>query len=435
MKEQSRIPVSKVQRASKFISTGTKVGKNYLKYYGKRLVDKNHTREELDKSNAEDIYGSLSELKGSALKVAQMLAMDKNLLPSAYQQQFALGQYSAPPLSYPLVVKTFQKYFGKTPSEMFDSFSRNAVNAASIGQVHKATLGDKEFAVKIQYPGVAESIASDLRMVRPIALRMFQLNEVELDHYMEEVQGKLMEETNYGLELKRSMEITQNTSHIDNLFFPQYYPEFSSERIITMDWLEGKHLKEFMATNPSQEVKNKIGQALWDFYHHQIHNLKEVHADPHPGNFMMREDGTLGIIDFGCVKVIPQDFYDAYFRLISRDLVTNDEELIPILYNLNFIYDDDSEKDRALYIDTFKTMTKLLGRPFHYDTFDFSDDSYFEEIYALSEKLSKMKEFRNSKHPRGSRHGLYVNRTYFGLYNILNDLDAQITTTKPDWLR
>ena len=149
MREQSKIPTSKVSRAAKFVSTGAKVGGNYLKHYTRKLVDKNATREQLDEDNAADIYNSLSELKGSALKVAQMLAMDKNLLPTAYQDRFAMGQYSAPPLSYPLVVQTFRKSFGKSPNDIFDSFTKNAVNAASIGQVHKATQQDKTFAVKI----------------------------------------------------------------------------------------------------------------------------------------------------------------------------------------------------------------------------------------------------------------------------------------------
>src|SRR3954466_10251072 len=140
MEEFEKIPVSKVQRASKFIATGARIGKNYLKHYGKKLVNPELTKEQLHEDNARDIYNSLSELKGSALKVAQMLSMDKNLLPQAYQQQFAMAQYSAPPLSYPLVVKTFQKYFHKGPEQIFDSFSRKASNAASMGQVHLATL-------------------------------------------------------------------------------------------------------------------------------------------------------------------------------------------------------------------------------------------------------------------------------------------------------
>ena len=174
MKELSKIPTGKVSRAARFVKTGAKVGGNYLKHYSRKLVDKNTTTEQLDADNAEDIYSSLSELKGSALKVAQMLAMDKNMLPTAYQDKFAMGQYSAPPLSYPLVVQTFRKYLKKAPTDLFNTFTKNAVNAASIGQVHKAELEGKSYAVKIQYPGVAESVKSDLKLVKPIALRPFQ---------------------------------------------------------------------------------------------------------------------------------------------------------------------------------------------------------------------------------------------------------------------
>lgn len=434
MKEQSKIPVGKVSRAARFVKTGAKVGGNYLKHYGRKLTDPGSSREQLDRDNAADIYSSLSELKGSALKVAQMLAMDKNMLPTAYQDKFAMGQYSAPPLSYPLVVKTFRSAFGKSPDQVYDSFSHAAANAASIGQVHKATKGGKELAVKIQYPGVSESVRSDLKLVKPFALRLFGLNEKELDQYMEEVESKLLEETDYRLEVERSQKISKACGSIPNVTFPKYYKDLSADRIITMDWLEGSHIKEFLATAPTQEVRDSIGQAMWEFYHHQIHNLREVHADPHPGNFLMRADGTLGIIDFGCVKEIPDDFYEGYFRLMSKDLINDDEELMPLLYGLNFIYEDDTPEEKVMYISLFKEMTMLLGKPFHGDQFDFADDSYFDQIYALSERLSNMKELRNSKHPRGSRHGLYINRTYFGLYQLLNMLQAKVKTTKPDWL-
>ncbi|MEP1954677.1 MAG: AarF/UbiB family protein, partial [Algoriphagus sp.] len=186
LNEQQAIPVSKVQRAAKFISTGAKVGGNYVKHYAKKMVNPSMDKEELHLNNATDIYASLSQLKGSALKVAQMMSMDKNLLPRAYQDKFTMAQYSAPPLSYPLVVKTFQKYFSQSPEQIFDTFTKSAVNAASIGQVHQATLGDKKLAVKIQYPGIADSVSSDLKLVRPFALRLLNMNERELDHYMEE---------------------------------------------------------------------------------------------------------------------------------------------------------------------------------------------------------------------------------------------------------
>ncbi|WP_291778051.1 AarF/ABC1/UbiB kinase family protein [Cecembia sp.] len=434
VKEQQSIPVSKVQRAAKFISTGAKVGGNYMKHYAKRVVNPGLSKDELHNSNASDIYNSLSELKGSALKVAQMMSMDKNMLPRAYQDKFTMAQYSAPPLSYPLVVKTFQKYFGKTPDQMYDTFTKSAVNAASIGQVHQATKDGKTLAVKIQYPGVADSVSSDLKLVRPFALRLLNMNERELDHYMEEVEGKLIEETDYILEVERSKEISAACSHIDGLIFPGYYETYSAERIITMDWIEGKHIKEWLETNPSQEAKNKIGQSLWDFYHHQVHNLQQVHADPHPGNFIITNEGKLGIIDFGCVKILPQDFYKGYFALIKRELLINEEELNQIFYNLEFISDKDTEEEKVYFKSVFKEMISLLGKPFHVESFDFADDSYFEQIFQLGDRISNDKMFKKSRQARGSRHGLYINRTYFGLYNLLNQLQANIKTTKPEWL-
>ena len=435
IKEQESIPTSKVQRASKFISAGAKVGGNYVKHYAKKMVNPSLSKEELHTSNAADIYSSLSELKGSALKVAQMMSMDKNILPRAYQDKFIMAQYSAPPLSYPLVVRTFQKYFGKLPENMFDTFTKSAVNAASIGQVHKATKDGKEFAVKIQYPGVADSVSSDLKMVRPFAYRLLNMNEQELDHYMDEVEEKLLEETDYELEVLRSREISAACSHIPNLKFPTYYPDLSSERIITMDWLSGLHIKEWMETNPSQEERNKIGQALWDFYHHQVHNLKQVHADPHPGNFIIQDGVNLGIIDFGCVKVIPQDFYHGYFSLIKKDLLIKEEELNQIFFDLGFVSDKDTLEEQVYFKGVFKEMISLLGEPFHSEEFDFAEDAYFNKIFMMGDKISNDKMFKKSKQARGSRHGLYINRTYFGIYNLLNQLGAKIVTTKPDWLK
>ncbi|MHA7129089.1 ABC1 kinase family protein [Algoriphagus namhaensis] len=435
LNEQEAIPVSKVQRAAKFFTTGAKVGGNYVKHYAKKMVNPELQKDELHQNNAEDIYKSLSQLKGSALKVAQMMSMDKNLLPRAYQDKFTMAQYSAPPLSYPLVVRTFNQYFGKTPDSMFDTFTRSAVNAASIGQVHQATIGDKVYAVKIQYPGVADSVSSDLKLVRPFALRLLNMNERELDHYMAEVEEKLLEETDYELEIRRSREISEACGHIPNLFFPKYYDELSSERIITMDWIQGDHLKEWLETGPSQELRNQIGQALWDFYHHQVHNIKQVHADPHPGNFIVKENGVLGIIDFGCVKVIPEDFYKGYFSLIKKDLLIKEDELNQIFYDLEFISDKDTATEQEYFKGVFKEMISLLGKPFHVDKFDFSDDAFFEQIFALGDRISNDKMFKKSRQARGSRHGLYINRTYFGLYNLLNQLQAEVVTTKPEWLK
>ena len=184
MKTLDSIPTSKIQRATKLVTTGAKVGGNYLKYYGDKIVNNEiDAKARLNENNAEDIYDGLKQLKGSALKVAQMLSMEKSILPAAYVEKFSLAQFSVPPLSPPLVSKTFKKYFGENPNDIFDKFNLTSVNAASIGQVHKAEKDGKTLAVKIQYPGVAESVASDLALVKPIAIKMFNIRGKDSDKY------------------------------------------------------------------------------------------------------------------------------------------------------------------------------------------------------------------------------------------------------------
>jgi predicted unusual protein kinase regulating ubiquinone biosynthesis (AarF/ABC1/UbiB family) len=420
---QDNIPVSKVARATAFLKTGVKVGTNYVKHYAKKLVSEVN-KEELDEKNATDIYETLSQLKGSALKVAQMMSMDEQNLPKAYTRIFAQAQYKAPPLSGPLIIKTFKECFGKTPQEIFDTFEMNATHAASIGQVHKATKNGQTFAVKIQYPGVKESISSDLKMVKPFAMRLMKMKEQELNIYMQEIEQKLIEETDYLLELQRGQEISAFCKDIPNVFFPKYYPEYSAAKVLTMEWINGQHADQFLAQNPPQELKNKVGQAIWDFYNHQIHYLKKIHSDPHPGNFLIDEQGNLTVLDFGCVKEIPDDFYTEYFKLTHPDTLSSDEKTEYSLRKLEIIRPTDTPKQVQYFIKLFQGMLNILVKPYYQDTFDFGNTQYYVDAQVYADELSKMRE------ARGSKHFLYVNRTYFGIYSMMQQLQANIETGK-----
>lgn len=426
MKTLDRIPTGKIERAGKLVKTGVKIGGNYVKYYSKKLVNPELNKDELNEDNAGDIYDGLKSLKGSALKVAQMLSMEKNLLPSAYVEKFSLSQFSVPPLSAPLVRKTFKKYLDKYPEEIFDTFDKDSINAASIGQVHKATKDGVELAVKIQYPGVAESISSDLALVKPIALRMFNLKGKDSDKYFKEVEHKLTEETNYLLELKQSKEITEACAIIPNMEFPKYYEDLSSERIITMDWMNGQHLSEFAKTDFSPQLGNKLGQALWDFYMFQMHGLRKVHADPHPGNFLISENETLIAIDFGCIKEVPDEFYIPYFELAKKENIENDEIFMKKLYQLEILNTDDSPEELKFFKELFKEMLTLFTMPFNEETFDFGADEFWTRIADLGQRYSQDSQIRKMNGNRGSKHFLYINRTFFGLFNLLHDLKAKV---------
>lgn len=426
MKEQDKIPSTKVQRATRLIRTGAKVGRNYAVHYTKKIFDRDLDRSRLDAKNAADIYGELSQLKGGALKIAQMLSMDKGMLPREYTRKFANAQYNAPPLSAPLVVKTFKQQFGKPPHEIFDEFDLKATHAASIGQVHRARLNGKTLAVKVQYPGIADSIKSDLRMVRPIAARILKVSDADMVKFFNEVEARLIEETDYRLELKNAVEIGSACAHIPHLHFPTYYPEFSGERILTMDWLEGMHLREFMETHPSNAVRNQLGQALWDFTTYQLHVLGKVHADPHPGNFLLTPQGELGVLDFGCVKVVPEDFYMAYFSVIHPKVRQDPERLLQVAYTLELLNEEDTEDDREFVLGTLDKFLSLVEKPFFSDSFDFGDDAYLDSLYNFGLEVGRISDVQQKHGGRGNAHAIYVNRTFFGLISLLNDLKATV---------
>jgi len=425
MKKIDSIPTGKMERVTKLVTTGVKVGGNYLKYYGEKVVNPSLTKDKLHESNASDIYDGLKELKGSALKVAQMLSMEKNLLPQSYVDKFSLSQFSVPPLSAPLVRKTFKSYFKQYPEELFDSFSPDSINAASIGQVHKAKKDGKELAVKIQYPGIRESISSDIALVKPIAIRMFNLQGTS-DEYFQEVEDKLTEETDYKLEISQSMKVIEDCEKIDNLLFPHYYPEYSSDKIITMDWMNGIHLSEFCSSNASQEQRNKVGQTLWNFYMYQIHQLKKFHADPHPGNFLVDKNDNLIAIDFGCMKEIPNDFYVPYFEVSTPESLKDMTYFTKKLYELEILKTTDSTKELVFFTDMFHELLSVFTQPIQADVFDFAQPEFQAQIAALSEKFASDKTLRKMNGNRGSKHFIYVNRTFFGLYSLMFDIKAKV---------
>ena len=426
MKTLDHIPTGKIERASKLVTTGVKLGGNYIKYIGDKIVDPENAREKLDEENAKDIYDGLKSLKGSALKVAQMLSMEKNLLPSAYVERFSLAQFSVPPLSGPLVRKTFKKYFGKYPEELFDTFAAQSVNAASIGQVHLATKNGKKLAVKIQYPGVANSIGSDLALVKPVATRMFNLKGQDTEKFFKEIEGKLLEETDYNLELEQSLTIKEQCKDIPNLLFPNYYADLSCEKILTMDWMDGIHLSEYTQDNNNQDKNNRVGQTLWDFYMYQMHVLKSVHADPHPGNFLITDKGELVAIDFGCIKEIPEEFYTPYFELANETAINDLDFFARKITELEILRSDDSAEARKYIINLFHDMLSVFTQPFHGETFDFSNEVFWGRIATMSDRLANDEYLRKLNGNRGSRHFLYINRTFFGLYNLMHDLKAEI---------
>jgi predicted unusual protein kinase regulating ubiquinone biosynthesis (AarF/ABC1/UbiB family) len=157
----------------------------------------------------------------------------------------------------------------------------------------------------------------------------------------------------------------------------------------------------------------------------QMHNLRKVHADPHPGNFLITKDTKLIALDFGCIKEVPNDFYVPYFELAKKENLANPEFFKSKLYELEILRTDDSKEETEFFTAMFHELLSLFARPFHVEEFDFSDDEFFGQIADLGERYSKSTELRNMNGNRGSKHFIYINRTFFGLYNLMHDLKAK----------
>lgn len=429
-KTYDSIPTSKVQRAMKVMGTGVKIGGNYVAHYSKSLF-KEQSKEALHEKNAETVFEALGEMKGSALKMAQMLSMDEFTLPESYQKVFQQAQHNAPPLSFPLIQKTFRSQLKKDIPELFETFSREAVHAASIGQVHLATQNGHRYAVKIQYPGVADSIASDIRLMRPIAQKVLNVSQKELDFYISEVQSTLLEETDYLHELEMAQFLKKACEKIPHLHIPAYHREFSSERVLTMDWVDGILLTEWLESKPDEPLKKQVAQTIWDTFLFQIQELGLVHADPHPGNFIIREDGTLCLIDFGCVKRIEADFYQRFFRLLLPDVLNDPIQLHHTLENLDFFSESDSEEDRRYLFESLQYSLKLLAEPFQSESFNFGAWNYMKGIYNQGEDLAKEIRKRKINSARGPREAIYILRTFYGLYLILAKIGQPVDLHYP----
>ena len=197
-----------------------------------------------------------------------------------------------------------------------------------------------------------------------------------------------------------------------------------------MDWMTGLHLSEFTKINTSIEIGNKIGQALWDFYMYQIHVLRKVHADPHPGNFLVNDTNELVAFDFGCMKSIPNDFYIPYFELIKKEIIDNKVLFSDKLFELEILRTDDTPEEIDYFTSMFHDLLSLFTLPFQSENFDFSDETFFGNIAKLGERFANDTNLRKMNGNRGSKHFIYMNRTFFGLYNLLFDLKAKIVVNQ-----
>ena len=380
---------------------------------------KARAKQETDENAAKVIFDACTALRGTPLKLVQVLATEEELLPEAYRARFSLATHQVEPINRALVQKILRVELGD-PVSVFRDFEDVPFAAASLGQVHAATTHDGEpLALKLQYPGVAASVSSDLRLARAL-LRPTAIGPL-FEGCFEELGQRLAEELDYCVEAANCAWFRENLS-LPGLVVPRVYPEYGTARVIATERLTGTHLAEFLATGPTQEERNHYGQLLVDLFHLCVYELHTIHADPNSGNYLFLKDGKLGLIDFGCVVRLDGTFVRALRRCFADDAW--DGATIRSLHaELGVHYRDDADPKKldALLMQ----WRRWLLEPYRCNAFDYGQNrEYFARGFAFSEQIRSL---------LGRYDGAfaYFGRAHHGLMRLLQSLEATVTFPRP----
>ena len=274
---------------------------------------------------AEDVTRTMGDMKGAVMKLGQVLSLMAGVLPDEMAGQLATLQSNAPPMAYELVEQVFQREYGRSPQQLFRHFERQPFAAASIGQVHRATLHDgSKVAVKVQYPGVAEAIDHDLANVGlMIGLGSLVARGLDPGPIVRDLKDGIRAELDYRNEARWQQRFRDIFEGHPFIRIPRVYHELSTSTVLVQEFIGGR---PFSATKHlSQPDRDRIGEIIYRFCFGSIYRHGLFNGDPHPGNYLLLEDGAVAFLDFGCVAEFSKETIDG-FKAIIRGLVDDDRE-------------------------------------------------------------------------------------------------------------
>jgi predicted unusual protein kinase regulating ubiquinone biosynthesis (AarF/ABC1/UbiB family) len=402
---------------------GGTVGSSYL---GGRLLDKlrgddKRAEAEVDRhvTNARRIVTTMTELRGPLMKVGQLLSTHAEALPGQYGEILRSLQSSAPPMSYATIKDVIELDLGATPDELFDDFSREAVAAASLGQVHKARLKDgTPVAVKVQYPGADASVEGDLKnlkfgaaMVKNLLANLVGNQRLDMTPVADEIAEHLAQETDYCREAYNAKLLGRLFRDDPDIVIPRVHNVASGLRVVTYDWIDGVDLNTALK-NPDEGARRRVVELLNHAFWYQMFRGGMLHADPHPGNYRMTPDGRLAVLDFGCVKIFDEAFLREFGNMVRARLEGDAGRLKACMHALGLMEDMDSAEELA----DMEQIARYFSIGLHEDTeFDFGSYSYVRGAKDL------VLYFLNRRRvPPAQKDFLFMTRVVLGYYEYFS---------------
>jgi predicted unusual protein kinase regulating ubiquinone biosynthesis (AarF/ABC1/UbiB family) len=422
--DKARGPASGARRLFKLAGMTATLAGRYAGHAianGFRNADeREHARGKLNAAAAAHLAETLGELKGAVMKLGQVASQAASILPAEFAEPLKRLQKDAPPMPFAVIRRQIDRDLGKTLAKQFKRIEHKPYAAASIGQVHRAVLHDgREVVIKVQYPGVAESCDTDLGQLK-LALRMARIVKVDkatLDDLFDEIRARLHEELDYEQEARNIDLFRRFFADDPRLVIPATVPELCSKHVLTMLLEHGDRLEE-AGDSYEPELRNAIAMRLFDFMCRSVFELKAVHADPHPGNFAVRRDGSLVIYDFGCIKRLEDEsvvaYRDTVRAALSKDWRAADRGLL----RLGVRAPDSAPVPDAFY----ESWERIILRPFRDATpYDFAASTMHQEAMLKGyEMLKHLDQFRPPVKTA------YLDRMVGGHYWTMMQLKARV---------
>ena len=330
----------RIRRYAKVTST---MGGLAARVAGERYLGWDINREK----HAADLRQALGGLKGPIMKVAQILSTIPDALPPEYAQELAGLQADAPAMGWLFTKRRMAAELGAEWQKKFSSFSRDAVSAASLGQVHQAVGHDAtSLAVKLQYPDMHSAIEADLKQLK----LLFQLYErydsaISTSDIYDELSDRLLEELDYRREAMNMQLYQHMLAEEKKVQVPSSIPELSTNRLLTMNWLEGKKLMPFLETNPDQQSRNELAKTMFRVWYVPFYYYGVIHGDPHLGNYSISKDHSINLMDFGSIRLFRPQFVAGVIELYKALRDNNRDQAVDAYERWGFVGLDNEAVD------------------------------------------------------------------------------------------
>ena len=367
--EHDHVPTSTFGRGARMLGLPLGYAGRATVGFGRRLMGQSAetVQNDMRQQAAAQMFRVLGELKGGAMKFGQALSMFEAVLPDdiagPYREQLRRLQDSAPPMPMSRVEAVLEKELGANWRSLFSDFGRRPAAAASIGQVHRATWAatGEPVAVKIQYPGADAALESDLAQIGRLASVMAPLaGSMDMKALTTEIAERIREEVDYLLEAEHQTLAAAAFDGDHEFIVPSVLT--ATPRVLVSTWLEGSKLNAVGGWD--EERRNAVGLSYVRFLFSAPHRAGVLHADPHPGNFLVLDDGRLGIVDWGLVAKLPEGLPEPMGRLIRTALHGNAEDVAAGLRAERLLVGDVNAEDLLAYLAPF--VEPARAEEFHF---------------------------------------------------------------------